>query len=489
MPSWENVEEAINFTLHPKKDAHPELFAASRQAKAMGGDEHGRQSVRYVTELQFPKEEEPDIRKLNRALKNLCDDVKAATEMPASRFPFEEKPPPPPTDEELYQRMLRERVDKIGHLKPEAVWQRDKWGEQSLSDWLTSSVANVKARGGVLQYPPSQHARSHRDHHWYTDAVRGTEDDMFVNSLFRARNLTERRHLHARPLTAPPVQHRRQVLRPDGTWGGQWETFVPAEQHLAQRDWRYPRDLAMGARSKDAPFDINEFLSQSVFKNDTRAEMERRAREEDEERRAHTHERERIAKEEYQRFVEEQERAELRARHQAYLALQKSQEERELAEEAFRKEQRETERLHALREQRAREAEEAALRREMTLRREAEERMLKEAESLEAQRRNAERQRRKEEEELANEELSRQRRIQEQHQLEDERQEAERQRMLARERAEQHRIEEAARRQQAEREVGVVDSALCTAVCTKIYAYRQRDRETDGRTDRHSHMC
>jgi|LauGreDrversion2_3_1035106.scaffolds.fasta_scaffold65012_1 hypothetical protein len=50
----------------------------------MAMDGHGRQSVRYVTELQFPPEKypDPDIRKLNRALKNLCDDVKAATDAP-----------------------------------------------------------------------------------------------------------------------------------------------------------------------------------------------------------------------------------------------------------------------------------------------------------------------------------------------------------------------------------------------------------------------
>jgi hypothetical protein len=50
----------------------------------MAMDDHGRQSVRYVTELQFPPEKhpDPDIRKLNRALKNLCDDVKTATDAP-----------------------------------------------------------------------------------------------------------------------------------------------------------------------------------------------------------------------------------------------------------------------------------------------------------------------------------------------------------------------------------------------------------------------
>ena len=54
-------------------------------------------------------------------------------------------------------------------------------------------------------------------------------------------------------------------------------------------------------------------------------------------------------------MVEEQEREELRERHQAYLTLQKLQLQREIAEEEYRKEQRETERIHALREQRARE--------------------------------------------------------------------------------------------------------------------------------------
>jgi hypothetical protein len=54
-------------------------------------------------------------------------------------------------------------------------------------------------------------------------------------------------------------------------------------------------------------------------------------------------------------MVEEQEREELRERHQAYLTLQKLQLEREIAEEAYRKEQLETQRIHALREQRARE--------------------------------------------------------------------------------------------------------------------------------------
>jgi len=461
MPSWENVEEAINFTVLPKGSAgteKPELFAASRQAKSMAMDGHGRQSVRYVTELQFPPEKypDPDIRKLNRALKNLCDDVKAATDAPVRLHVFEEKPPPPPTDGELKQRQWRERVDKIGHAKPVAAWPLNpEDGNQTVSDLFTNSVLNVTARGGVLKYPETGHARSrhefyHPDQHWYLGAMKERDDDAFANSIFRARNLAERRTLHARPLTAPP-SIRRQVMQPDGSWGGQWEDFVPAEQHLAQRDWRYPKDLSLSRRKEeDPPLGINEFFEQSVFKHDARAEMARKAREQEEENRATVLQRERIAKEEYQRRVEEQEREELRERHQGYLALQKLQLEREIAEEEYRKEQRETERIHALREQRAREAEEAARRRQDTLMREAEEQMLKAAESDEAQRRFAERRRQKEEEEAAAEELRRQRRLQEQQQLEMELREAERQKSLARERAEQLRIEEAARRREEE---------------------------------------
>jgi hypothetical protein len=266
MPSWENVEEAINFTVQPQKGMHPELFAASRQAKAMPYDQHGRQSVQYITDLQFPQEE-PDVRKLNRALKNLCDDLNAAKpEVPGKVF-FEEAPPPPPTDAQLHERAARERCDIIGHLKPAALVSRSAWGEQSISEWLTSSVVNVKARGGVLQYPPTQHAYSHRP--WYGGVPQETQDDsVLARSLFRARNLAERRSLQARPQSATGYQGQNL-----GGWGGQWDQFVPRGQFLPQRDWRYPRDLSVGARSKDAPFDINEFFATSVFKSGMRREV------------------------------------------------------------------------------------------------------------------------------------------------------------------------------------------------------------------------
>lgn len=247
MPSWENVEEAINFTIQPQKGMHPELFAASRQAKAMPYDEHGRQSVQYITELQFPKEE-PDVRKLNRALKSLCDDLGAAApaELPGKCF-LEEAPPPPPTEAELHERAMRERCDIIGHLKPEALVSRPAWGEQSASEWLTSSVVNVKARGGVLQYPPTYEAysrRSYEDRPWQGNITyEALDDSVLARSLFRAKNMAERRSLQARPQSAAGYG--------DGSWG----------------DWRYPRNFAVGARNKEQPFDINEFLAQSVFKS------------------------------------------------------------------------------------------------------------------------------------------------------------------------------------------------------------------------------
>lgn len=251
MPSWDNVEEAINFAVQPRKDMRPELFAASRQAKAMPYDEHGRQSVQHITELQFPKEE-PDVRKLNRALKTLCDDLGAvAPEVPGKVF-LVEAPPPAPTDAELHERAMRERCDFIGHLKPEALVSRPIWGEQSMSEWLTSSVANVKARGGVLQYPPTYDAysrRTYEDRAWRGKSMPETQDDsVLARSLFRARSMAERRSLQARPQSA--TGYRAQGVGADA-WG----------------DWRYPRNFAVGARGNDKPFDINEFLSQSVFKS------------------------------------------------------------------------------------------------------------------------------------------------------------------------------------------------------------------------------
>ena len=452
MPSWENVEEAINFTVQPRKDAHPELFAASKEAKSMPGDERGRQSVQHITHLQFPREREQDIQKLNRALKNLTDDVSAAASMPMPKFPFVELPPPPPTDLQLYNRRRREQCDVIGHLKPAAL-HSTVWDEQSLSDLITTSVVNVKNRGGVLQYPSTQRANTRYDPYsgqWCEDAVREiAEEDLFANSVFRARSLSDRRSLQQRPPHADV--HRRQIMNSDGTWGGQWEDIVPREQYLEQRDWRYPRDYhSMGVRDKDKTFDINEFLAGSVFCNDKRAEHERKAKDDMGERHVRELEQMRIAHEEAKKMIEEHEKLEMRARHQDFLAQQQELELRNLHQDEVRKEQRETDRIAALRLQKAEEAVAAAQRREETLQREQEEESRQLQESQDAQHRHAEKLRRREEEERSTEDFNRQRRLMNEAQTAADRMELQREHLEARQRAEQQRIVDAAKRKEEE---------------------------------------
>ena len=82
MPSWENVEEAIDFALKPKRDSmYPELFAASRQAKAMPYDKRGRQSVAIISEQQLSESQEAaagDMRHLTKQLRVMMQGVAQA---------------------------------------------------------------------------------------------------------------------------------------------------------------------------------------------------------------------------------------------------------------------------------------------------------------------------------------------------------------------------------------------------------------------------
>lgn len=129
---------------------------------------------------------------------------------------------------------------------------------------------------------------------------------------------------------------------------------------------------------------MNEFLSTSVFKSDRRAELAAKAKNEAEEAIAREIQRERILREEQQKILDEHDRAEMRARHEAYLQLQRSLEQKEIMQEEMVREQREAMRLERLRQQRAQEAEEAAQRRELTLAREQHEKALREAQTEEA---------------------------------------------------------------------------------------------------------
>lgn len=256
MPSWHNVEEAINFTVQSRKDVHPELFAASRQAKSMPYDEHGRQSVAYITEMQFPTEPVADIHKMNRALKDLQNDIVKATPMPVPLSLLREAPDPHPTETELWNRAALARCDKIGHLKPEAAFtsSRDKWGPTAMPEWIAalSDLAKVESRGGLRQFPRSAHARqlSYDPYHhrqWYEEAAE-VEHDPFAGSLFRANNARDQRPAY--------VQRRQVTSGGDASVSGQWEQYVPRTEYVSQ-PMRYQRDYhTMGAHRPEKPFDV-----------------------------------------------------------------------------------------------------------------------------------------------------------------------------------------------------------------------------------------
>jgi hypothetical protein len=280
MPSWDNVEEVVDFAIRPKAHSmYPELFAASREGKGMPLHAYGRAHVRTVSELQFPPgKEDTDIRDLNRALKELCDDVTERSQVPVTIPLLEHDPEPLPNADQLRERALRARVDFVGYIAPEASGST----EPSAPDWL-HTVVHETSRGGA-----GVSGRSPR-HHWQPhELAHERSGDVFAKSIFRA---------DSKPKTR-----------------------------------RASRIKSMRAKHEDASafLDLNDFLSNSVFKVDPKSESERKRREQEEVRQVREMERQRVWQEEERKRQQlllsqeqerlrtlEQQRRQMRARQEA----------------------------------------------------------------------------------------------------------------------------------------------------------------------------
>ena len=350
MPSWENVEEAIDFALKPKRDSmYPELFAASRQAKAMPYDKRGRQSVAIISEQQLSESQEAaagDMRHLTKQLRVMMQGVAQAPPLRPPDF-LVEAPPPQPTAAQLRERELRNRVDFIGHLKPEALHVS---AEQSSADWLATTVVPVRARGGMTNYPPSQHA--HGQPH---DVLGLGGVDVLARSVFGAGVPGD---LQDRPRSAPSSPAKKDFYFRYNTVGASAAQATNAVGH---------RVSDSDGAAEGEPFDINEFLSKSVFREDRQQTQARRQHERQEEERAKMQERMRVAAEDLQIQKEAQIRTQRAAQKRAVEQQQAVQEQRDWAEQERHRTKREDDRVAAKLQQRAEEAAAASRRREEVL--------------------------------------------------------------------------------------------------------------------------